>query len=166
MVRDIIGMSLVHLTVTMFSLKLETSPNRRAGGYTDPQLYSILSVLYAAESSSLSPGRSYELRNQAKVGMQKITRTILRIRKGGKACSLRGYGQQMAQRQVNRDANPSREASAARSAALAAWSANVPLLLLAESINLHLGEGAGHLSRLRALTLENTDDARNILKQQ
>lgn len=166
-ISEVISLTFVRLTAEMFSLSLKASNDKRRGAYTDAQLGTILSVLYAATSPRLSPGRSYELQRQAQdlvVGFKKeiplpgSPKASLHISKS----SIRGHGKKMAE-----SLRTSRKESLAdRVSSLLAASAMVPVLLLSESLDYHLEKGAEHMEELWKLVQTNTEASDDVLLKQ
>lgn len=166
-VAEVISLSFVRLTAEMFSLNIKASSDKRRGGYSDAQLCTILSVLYAADSPRLSPGRSYELQRQALdlvVGFKKeiplpgSAKASLQTSKS----SIREHGKSMAD-----SLGTSRKGGLAdRVAALIACSTMVPVLLLSESLDYHLEQGMEHMDELFKLAHTDTDASDETLLQQ
>lgn len=166
-VGDVISLSFVRLTAEMFSLSLKATDDKRRGAYTDAQLCTILSVLYAAESPRLSPGRSYELQRQAQdltVQFKKaipLPRSAKMSLKNSKS-SIRGYGQKFAESQRSQH----KDDLADRVAALVACSAMVPVLMLSETLDYHLEQGPEHMADLQQVAHQNTDASEEVLLKQ
>lgn len=154
-ISDVISLAFVRLTAEMFSLSLKASNEKRKGGYTDVQLSTILSVLYAAESPKLSPGRSYELKRQAQDLTSGFKRSI-QVPEAVKVHSrktTRRYGQRLWESQRAQG----KKGATDRFAMLVACSAMVPTLLVAEALDSHLEQGVEHMMTLRGLAQQETE---------
>ncbi|CAH0040852.1 unnamed protein product [Clonostachys rhizophaga] len=163
-VSEVINSTFVRLTAEMFSLSLKATNDKRRGAYTDAQLGTILSVLYAAESPRLSLGRSYELQSQARDLVVRFRKEIplSKLTKGlsdNSKFSVRSYGQRLTTSQKLRD----NEKLADRVATLVACSAMVPVLLLSESLDYQLNQGPEHMEKLRAISQQKTDTSEQVL---
>ncbi|VUC31424.1 unnamed protein product [Clonostachys rosea] len=163
-VSEVISSTFVRLTAEMFSLSLKATNDKRRGAYTDAQLGTILSVLYAAESPRLSLGRSYELQRQAQdlvvrfrkeIPLSKLTKAS----PDNSKISVRSYGQRLTTSQKPRE----NETLADRVATLVACSAMVPVLLLSESLDYHLNQGPEHMEKLRAISQQKTETSEQVL---
>jgi hypothetical protein len=166
-VGDIISLSFVKLTAKMFSLSIKASNDKRQGAYTDAQLCTILSVIYAADSPRLSPGRLYELQRQAQdleVHFKKdISITgLAKMSLDGSKSSIRTCGERLAEHQRKQG----KKDLADRMASLLACSAMVPVLLVAESLDYHLEQGPEHMQKLSKVAQENTDASDDALMKQ
>jgi hypothetical protein len=163
-VGEVICLSFVRLTAEMYSLSLKASNDKRRGAYTDAQLSTILSALYAADSPRLSPGRSYELKRQAQDLTGQFKKAIVlpgsakdsfKLSKS----SLRNQGHSIIRSQRLQPG----EKLADRIASLIACSAMVPTLLLSESLDYHLEKGVDHMEKIRELAQQNTTTSNDVL---
>ena len=166
-VGDVISLSFVRLTAKMFSLSIKATNDKRKGAYTDSQLCTILSVIYAADSPRLSPGRLYELQRQAQdlevhfkkdISLAGFAKASLE----GSKSSIRSFGQKLAECQRKQG----KKDLADRLAGLVACSAMVPVLLVAESLDYHLEKGPEHMQKLAKTAQDNTGASDDALMQQ
>ena len=165
-ISEVISLSFVRLAAEMFLLSLKASDDKRRGAYTDSQLGTILSLLYAAQSTKLGPGRSYELKRQASDIAMRFKKEIplpgsAKSSIKGSKSSIKGHGQRMAETQKFEQ----KERLADHVASLIACSAMVPVLLLSKSLDYHLDQGTEHLEKLRQIALQNTNESESVIMQ-
>lgn len=166
-VGDVINLSFVRLAAEMFSVSLKTANDKRRGAYTDVQLSTILSVLHAANSPRFNPGRSYELKRQARDLISRFKKAVplpgsSSVPFTSSKSPIRRFGLDM----IRSQQSIHKEELADRVAALLASSAMVPVLLLSESLDYHLSQGPEHMEHLGELARQGRQTGRDSLTQQ
>lgn len=166
-VADVLNLAFTRLAAEMFALSLKTTGDKRRGAYTDDQLSTILSLVYAGDSPRLSLGRSYELQLQALDLENGLKKAIplpgsTKVSFKGPKSSIRDCGLRLADSQRGQRKHDLTE----RVANIVASSAMVPVLLLSESLSYQLDQGPEHLTKLRVAAQENTDASDAVLLQQ
>ena len=173
-VGEVVSLAFTRLTAELFSFTMKSPSDKNKSGYTDAQLCTILSVLCAADSSTLSPGRSYELKNQAldvteqfmnSVGFtQKLSNTAASLKLSSEKIdgrSIRGWGRTSL---LQKD-NSGRDVRSLI-AEKASWSAMAPVILLSESLSYHLDQGPEHMKELHSVAKARAEESNKILMQQ